>query len=98
MSAGDNDPLNEHRFKPGQSGNPNGRPTGSRSKVLVALDALGEGEAEAIVKAMIEKAKAGAPLAGRTILERVWPPRKGARVTFGLPEVKTPADLVDAVA
>ena len=47
------------RFKPGQSGNAKGRPAGSRSKVLVALDALGEGEAEDIVKAQIEKAKGG---------------------------------------
>ena len=98
MSAGDNDPLKEHRFKPGQSGNPNGRPAGSRSKVLVALDALGEGEAENIVKAMIEKAKSGDAVAGRTILERVWPPRKGARLMFKLPEINTASDLVGAIA
>jgi hypothetical protein len=55
------DAIRDTRFKPGQSGNPAGRRAGSRSKVLSALDALGEGEAESIVKAMIEKAKGGIP-------------------------------------
>jgi hypothetical protein len=66
--------------------------------VLVALDALGEGEAEDIVKVMIEKAKAGDAVAGRTILERVWPPRKGARLHFELPEVTKAEELPGAIA
>lgn len=98
MSAGNGDQLRDNRFKPGQSGNPNGRRAGSRSKVLVALDALGEGEAEDIVKAMIEKAKGGDAVAARTVLERIWPPRKGARLQFDLPEVTTAIDLPGAIA
>lgn len=86
------------RFKPGQSGNPGGRREGSRSKVLVALDALGEGEAENIVKVQIEKAKGGDSLAARTILDRVWPPRKGARVQFDLPEMERADQLPGAIA
>ncbi len=81
------------RFKPGQSGNPSGRPQGSRSKVCVALDALAEGEAEEIVTAMIASAKGGDGQAGRTILERIWPARKGARLAFDLPEVTRPQEL-----
>ena len=92
------DPIKDTRFKPGQSGNPQGRPAGSRSKVLVALDALGEGEAENIVKAQIEKAKGGDSVAARTILDRVWPPRKGARLQFDLPEVKRADQLPGAIA
>lgn len=86
------------RFHPGQSGNPKGRPTGSRSKVLLALDALGEKEAESIVNAMIEKAKGGDANAGRAILDRIWPPRKGARLQFDLPEVAQANDLPGAIA
>jgi len=55
--------------------------------VLVALDALGEGEAEVIVVAMITKAKDGDAAAAKAILDRVWPPRKGARLKFDLPSV-----------
>ena len=60
------------QWKPGQSGNPNGRPAGSRSKVLLALDALGESEANDIVRAMIEKAKEGDTTAAGQILDRVY--------------------------
>lgn len=86
------------RFKRGRSGNPGGRRAGSRSKVLVALDALGEGEAEGIVRAMVEKAKEGDATAARTILDRVWPPRKGARLQFDLPEVTKAEELPGAIA
>ena len=86
------------RFKPGKSGNPNGRPSGSRSKVLTALDALGEGEAEAIVIALVNKAKEGDAIAARTILDRVWPARKGARVQFDLPIVTSAEELPGAVS
>ena len=86
------------RFKPGQSGNPEGRPAGSRSQTLLALDALGEESAKDIVQAMIDKAKEGDGMTGRLILERVWPARKGARIAFNMPEVKTPADLPGAIA
>lgn len=86
------------RFKPGQSGNPNGRKAGSRSKVLLALDILGEGEAEAIVLKMVDKAKEGDATAARTILDRVWPIRKGTRVPFNLPTVATADDLPGAIA
>lgn len=92
------EPPKDTRFKPGQSGNPKGRRAGSRPKVLVALDALGEGEAEGIVLAMVEKAKEGDATAARTILDRVWPPRKGARLQFDLPEVAKAEDLPGAIA
>lgn len=92
------EPPKDTRFKPGQSGNPKGRPAGSRSKALIALDALGEGEAEAIVKAMIEAAKSGDAVPARIILDRVWPPRKGARLTFDLPKVDSSEDLPGAIA
>ena len=92
------DAIRDTRFKPGQSGNPAGRRAGSRSKVLLALDALGEGEAESIVKAMIDKAKGGDAVAARTVLERVWPPRKGARLKFELPQVTKAEELPGAIA
>lgn len=92
------EPPKNTRFKPGQSGNPRGRRAGSRSKVLTALDALGEGEATAIVQAMIQKAKEGDPVAARTILDRIWPPRKGARLQFDLPPIETAEALPGAVA
>jgi Family of unknown function (DUF5681) len=55
--------IRSTQWKPGQSGNPRGRTAGSRSKTLLALDALGEGEVESIVRAMIDRAKEGDAIA-----------------------------------
>src|SRR5262245_39392788 len=85
------------QWKPGQSGNPNGRPAGSRSKALLALDGLGESEANNIVRAMIERAKGGDATAARQILDRVWPARKGARLRFDLPEIGKAEELPAAI-
>jgi hypothetical protein len=63
-----------------------------------SLDALGEDEAEAIVRAMIDKAKDGDAAAAKAILDRVWPPRKGARLQFNLPNVARAEDLPEAIA
>ena len=86
------------RFKPGQSGNPAGRPRGSRSKLHAALDEKARGEAEEILERMIRAAKAGDTQAGRIILERLWPTRKGTPITFDLPEVLTADQLLAAIA
>jgi hypothetical protein len=50
------------RFSPGHSGNPAGRPKGSRNRTTVFAEALregGEGEAEAIREKLVEGALAG---------------------------------------
>jgi hypothetical protein len=46
-------------FQIGISGNPNGRKAGSRNKATLLLEALLDGEAEAVTRTVIEKAKAG---------------------------------------
>ncbi len=85
------------RFQPGQSGNPAGARTGSRPKVLLALDALGEGRAEAIIQAMADRAEQGDAAAAQIILSRVWPQRKGRPTPLPLPSVRTAADTTAAL-
>lgn len=90
--------TNDGRWKPGQSGNPSGRPQGARAKALIAFDQLGEDSTKEIVEQVIAKAKGGDVMAIRTVLERTWPVRKGRKLTFELPEVKTAAELPGAIA
>ncbi len=80
----------------GRSGNPTGKPKGTRHRVTQAAEALLEGEAEAITRKAIELAKAGDTVALRLVLERILPPRKGRPVDLRLPAVKQVADLLVA--
>ncbi len=80
------------RFKPG---NP-GKPKGARSRVTRAIEALLEGQHEALTKAAIDKALEGDTVALRLCLDRLAPPRKDAPVSIDLPPVKTVADAVSA--
>ncbi len=86
------------RFKPGESGNPKGRPAGSKNAALAALDAIGEGAAQDLLQTVIDKAKGGDMMAARILLDRVWPARKGRAVTFTMPKVTTAADTVKALS
>src|SRR3954471_18470300 len=85
-------------FKPGQSGNPPGRPQGSRYKTTLAMDALLEGEAETITRKAIELAKEGDTVALRLCLDRLAPARKDRPVAFALPAIESAADVVKASA
>jgi ApbE superfamily uncharacterized protein (UPF0280 family) len=93
------------RFKPGETGNPNGRPKGSRNRVTVAVEKLLEADAENIAKVAVEFAKGGDTTLIKAVLDRIAPPRKEPTLTIELPPIKSPADapavaarLVEAAA
>jgi hypothetical protein len=85
-------------FEPGRSGNPRGKPKGTRNQVLLALDQIGAESAEAILQKAVEQAKNGNPRAMKLILSRVWPAQKGRPVMVDLPPISAPGDLVAALA
>ena len=85
-------------FPKGVSGNPAGRPQGARHAALVALDAIGSAAATAILERVIADAKAGDMRASEIVLGRLWPARKGRAITLSLPEVRTAADVTEAMA
>jgi hypothetical protein len=84
------------RFQLGQSGNPLGRPAGSKATLLLAD--LIDGEGEDIVRALVTAAKSGDVSAGRALLDRLVPPRKDRPVAFALPALQTAADAAQAMA
>jgi hypothetical protein len=83
-------------FEAGQSGNPKGRPKGSRNKTTLAAEALLEGDADAIMRKLVEKAKEGDPTALRICLDRMLPAMRDRPITFVYDEIKCPADAVKA--
>ena len=86
------------RFQKGHSGNPGGRPPGLRNATTVAMEELLGGEAEAIMRKAIEKAKAGDTTALRLCLERIAPVRRDRCVSFAFPPIATAADASQAAA
>jgi hypothetical protein len=62
--------------KPGQSGNPYGRPRGARNRATVVAERLLDGEADALTRKAIELAKEGDTTALRLCIERILPARK----------------------
>ena len=84
------------RFKPGQSGNPSGRPKGARNAITIAIEELLDGEAEALTRKAIDLAKAGDMQALRLCMDRLAPPRKDRHIAIELPAINSVADSVQA--
>lgn len=79
-------------FQKGQSGNPLGRPKGSRNATTLALETLLDGQATALTQKAIDLALAGDMTALRICLDRIFPPRKDRPVTFEIPAIASPGD------
>jgi hypothetical protein len=85
-------------FQKGKSGNPAGRPAGSRNNATLACEALLEGQAEALTQKAVDMALAGDPVALRICLERICPVRKDRAVRFPLPPITSARDAADIAA
>jgi hypothetical protein len=85
------------RFKPGQSGNPAGKPPGTKHHATRMAEHLMEGAAESVVQAVLAAAEGGDMVAARLVLERIAPVRKGRPVLLPLPAVNTAGDVLAAL-
>jgi hypothetical protein len=74
-------------FEPGRSGNPAGKPKGTRNRASTLLDAIAEADLQAIVSKFVERAKAGDLGAAKLIFDRIAPPPRTRAVEIALPEV-----------
>jgi hypothetical protein len=90
--------VHAHRFKPGQSGNPKGRPKGSRHRVSLLAEQMVDGAAEEVLAKVISFAKDGDPSCCKLLLDRILPVRKDRPTPFALPPIKSANDLPTAMA
>lgn len=70
------------KFKPGQSGNPNGRPKDKTPATLLRKSIVDD--MPDIIKALITKAKEGDVPAAKVLLDRVCPPLKPQALPISL--------------
>ena len=85
-------------FQKGQSGNPRGRPAGSRNNASLAVEAMLDGEAERLTRKCIDLALSGDTVALRLCIERLCPVRKDRAVSFPLPPINTARDAANIAA
>lgn len=97
MTNGKNGNKTDDRNSDGTfaSGNA-GKPKGARHKVTLAVEAMLEGQQEALTQAAIDKALDGDVTALRLCIDRIAPARKDAPISFDLPEIKTAENAADA--
>jgi len=86
------------RYKPGQSGNPTGRPKGARNKATVAAETLLEGEAETITRKCIDLALEGDLVALRLCLSRIVPAKRERNIQLDLPPLEGSQDVLKGIA
>ena len=98
MSSDNTEQKQANRFQKGVSGNPNGRPKGSRNNATLAAEALLAGEAEKLTRKCIDLALDGDPIALRLCMERIYPARKDRPVEFSLPPINTARDAADVMS
>jgi uncharacterized protein DUF5681 len=80
-------------FAKGQSGNPAGRPRGTRNRATLAMQVLIDGEAQALTRKAVELALEGNTTALRMCLDRIAPPRRERVAPLKLPPVRDAADF-----
>ena len=77
-------------FAKGRSGNPAGRPRGTRNRSTLAAQMLLQGEAEALTRKAVELALGGDPTALRLCLDRLIAPHRERLVPLALPPMRKP--------
>ena len=85
------------RFLPGRSGNPAGRPVGSKNKAQALLANRLDSEWEAVADSLVREARRGNATAAKAVLDRVAPPPRGRLVRLNLPHLFTLDDVDAAV-
>ena len=85
-------------FEKGKSGNPAGKPKGSRHKVTLLVEKLLDGDAEEVVKKCIAMAKGGDSVAIKLILDRILPARKDRPVSIDLLLIENLTDATKAMS
>ena len=85
------------QFPKGKSGNPRGKPKGSRHRSSLIAEQLFADEIQDICKIVIEEAKAGDMQAAKIILDRLLPSRKDNPIQIDLPKMENTSDLLRAI-
>jgi hypothetical protein len=85
-------------FEKGRSGNPAGRPRGSRNRTRQLVEGLLDGEAEALTRKAVTLALDGDVTALRLCFERIVAPRRERPMQLDLPPIRDARDITGVMA
>ena len=85
-------------FQKGTSGNPAGRPLGSRNKATLVAENLLNGQSEALMKKLIERALGGDMQALGLCVGRILPVSRERPLRFPLPPLRNLKDVPRAIS
>jgi Family of unknown function (DUF5681) len=85
-------------FEKGRSGNPTGRPRGSRNRTARAMQHALDGEAQALTRKAVELALEGNTTALKLCLDRLLAPRRDRTTPIELPPVEGAGGLARTMA
>lgn len=86
------------KFKPGMSGNPSGRPVGSKSIASRLVNDMIAERAEEIANVLIANAIAGDSACLKLAVERLAPAPKDNKINIALPTIENTGDLNKAIS
>src|SRR5262245_53326539 len=85
-------------FVKGESGNPAGRPPGSRNKSTLVREAMLDADGDHLTRQLIERALEGDGAALRLCIDRLLPRGPNRPIVFDLPRVDSGESAREAVA
>jgi len=85
-------------WKPGESGNPRGKPKGARNRATLMVLSLMEAGAREITLAVVSAAKAGDLTAAKMVIERLAPPMRERPIAIDLPDIQSAQGIAVAQA
>ncbi len=86
-------PKRSHLWKPGQSGNPKGKPKGTRHRATQIAQALLDNQVQELIQVAVNRALAGDPACLRLLIERILPPRRERQLDLSLPAIEGASSL-----
>ena len=84
-------------FAKGVSGNPKGKPKGTRNKATRLAETLLDGQTEKLVGKCVQMALDGDSAAMKVCMDRLIPPRKGRPINLTIPQIKQLGDTSTAM-
>ena len=88
--------IQGNQFKPGQSGNPSGKPKGAKNHATRLAETLLDSRVKELVGKCVEMALEGDGQAMKVCMDRLIAPRKDRPVAINFPKIEKASDVTEA--